>query len=186
MGKHHPELHCRLFTIEPVALPQAMLQTMCTWLSQLVGGYTCLGKQQPPAQDAAGSHTTLLLLSCTQSRERCPPTSCIPGQQGLWFSQPRGTSSLHGQMLHGQGNAARRMKGGSWPCAAALQLFFALHRKGFLTGLNFRAQLRMLQKCLVSSAGWLPGHKHSQMQTLNHLGCCAGELLLIPQKSLLS
>lgn len=140
MGKHHPELHCRLFTIEPIALPQAMLQTMCRWLSQLVGGYTCLGKQQPPAQDTAGSHNTLLLLNRVQSREHRPATSCTPGQQGPWFSQPRGTSSSHRQMLHGQGNAARRMKAGSWPCAAALQLLFALHRKGFLTGLNFRAQ----------------------------------------------
>lgn len=54
-----------------------------------------------------------------------------------------GTSNLHRQTLHVQGNAARRMRGWGWPRVAGLQRhppLFALRRKGLLTGLNFRAQ----------------------------------------------
>jgi len=146
----------------------------------------------PHRRTAAGSHIAPSLPSHAQKREACCSatfTHLHPwDRRGSWLEQPYGTSSLRGQTLHVQGNAARRMKGWGWPRAAGPQrhqLLFALHRKGRLTGHNFREQCASPQAaetpCALGNVA--AGHRHSWPQTPEHLGCCAWEL--IPHKLIL-
>lgn len=142
MGAHHPQLHCQLFTMETGALPQVMPQTTCRHLSQLAGDYTCLGKQDHCWKPY---HTLASEQRSVQGGIILPPVPpAAPASRAHSSASPtaRAAGSWHGKMLHLQANAAPRTEGCSWPCAAAPQrhqLLLLLHRKGFLTGLNFRA-----------------------------------------------
>lgn len=66
--EHHPQLH----TVGVAALSQAMPQTTCRQLSQLVLTTPAWESSSPHRRATAGCHSTLLLPSRAQSREAPP------------------------------------------------------------------------------------------------------------------
>lgn len=146
MGKHHTQLHCQLFAMGMAAVPQAMPHTTGRQLSQLAG------ELHPPGKAAAPTAGPLLeatpyprfraALGAGRHRPAAgttgtPVTTGEAAQPALWHPQPARANAARAR------KRSPKMEGCGWPCAAAPQwhqLLLVLHRKGFLTGLNSRAQ----------------------------------------------
>lgn len=167
MGKHHTQLHCQLFTMEMAALPQVMPQTTGRQLSQLAGATPTWESSGPHRGTTAGSHTSPSLPSHAQSRE-APPSRRHhrpPHQWGRSSASPVAPASRTGKCC-----TCKETQPRGWRAAAGPAL---LHRSGSSCSLSYTGTVslqgsilghsvpvHMLQKCLVSSPVWLPGHRH--------------------------